>query len=497
MGLFALMTAVGCTLGPEATRPSTALDDAEAYAQQPDEGGATELPDVAAWWERLDSPTLNRLVETALEENRNLAAASARVLESEAAFRAAWGARLPAVEAAFSRTRSQSTFEFQADRFSTLNTTYDLAVNVTWQADLFGRLKRSQQEAGFRLLATEADLHALSHTVVARVVRGWARVATQQRAVALAQELIDSQRRTLELTEARSDAGIASGVDVRLARENLAAARARKPAERAELAAARHALDVLLGQRPGTGEMVGRDRAPAPPRELPETGLPITLLDRRPDLRASELRLAAETMGIGVAMADLYPDLTINASTGYEASELNDLIDAQSWVWNLVTEAAVKLFQGGALRANVDAAEFNARAVTAEYQQTVLEAVREVEDALAREREIRQQYNHLRTRVVEARAAEDLAQQRYRTGVESLLSVLEAERRRTEAEFAVLDAEQALWDTRVDLYLALGGDWHAQRTPLPEDDRPDQDVTKPEREAAAATEAQADRNSNS
>jgi outer membrane protein TolC len=176
------------------------------------------------------------------------------------------------------------------------------------------------------------------------------------------------------------------------------------------------------------------------------------------------LRAGAATLGIGVAMADLYPDLTISVTGGRAASRLHELDDPQSLVWSLLMEAGWKVFAGGSLRANVDAAKARAEAAAANYAGAVLRALQEVEDALVREDTARRRYADVQTRVNEALAAESLANDRYQRGVESLITVLETERRRRIAQRDLLSTRQTVWDARINLILALGGDWQGEET---------------------------------
>ena len=219
---------------------------------------------------------------------------------------------------------------------------------------------------------------------------------------------------------------------------------------------------MLLGRQPGSGPTLDQTLTDTPPLDFPDAGLPLALLDRRPDLRAAEFRAMATQAGVGVALADLFPDVTLSASGGYQSSDLNDWINPQTLIWDIAAQAAWKVLQGGALRANVDAERARAEAAAADYAKTVITALREVEDALVAQRLLREQYEQLRISVDEATQAEDLARQRYERGVENILTVLETERRKREAQDRVAVARFELWRARVNLYLALGGDWGVQ-----------------------------------
>jgi multidrug efflux system outer membrane protein len=187
--------------------------------------------------------------------------------------------------------------------------------------------------------------------------------------------------------------------------------------------------------------------------------LPIALLDRRPDLIQAEMQLASATYGIGIALADLYPTVSLTASGGTVSDSVSDLLDTDSIVYNTVASLLGPIFTGGARRAEVAAARARAEAAAAAYSGAVLGALRDVEDALVADRANRDRLQSAYRRLDEAQAADRIARERYQRGVESFLTVLETERRLRTAEEAMITTKSDLWNTRIDLYLALGGDW--------------------------------------
>ena len=227
---------------------------------------------------------------------------------------------------------------------------------------------------------------------------------------------------------------------------------------------ARHALDVLVGRRPGAGEPLPETLPELPGLEPVPLGLPVELLDRRPDLRQAEQRFAAATYGVGAALADLYPSLTIGGSVGTRADTVDDLFSVDAVVYQALMGLAGPLFEGGARRAEVEAARARAEQAAASYAGTVLVALREVEDALVSERTVHESLDFTDRRVAEARAANRLSRERYQRGVETLLQVLETDRRLRAAEEALITGTADLWNSRIDLFLALGGDWYPSRT---------------------------------
>ena len=457
--IAALMLAVGCTLGPEPERPTTAADVSDAWVHAP-EAEAMPLPEVAPWWREFGDETTTELVELALANNPDLHAAAARVIEAEATLRRAGGARLPQVGYGASASTQQVSFVLpNIGRQQITSTTYGYNFNVSWQADLFGRLKRTQQSAWASMLSEEAAREAVVHSVVAGVVRSRVLVATAAWALDITRQITSSWKSTTQTVERRYRAGIAGAVDLHLARENLASARASEAVIEGQLEQARMALDVLVGRRPGSVEMLPNTMPQLPSLDPVPLGLPAALLDRRPDLRQAELQLSAATYGVGAAIANLYPDLSLTGSVGASADRLNDLTISDGLVYNAIANLVGPLFTGGQRRADVDAAKARADQATAMYAGAVLNALREVEDALVFGDYTVESFNLTTNRVAEARAADRLAKQRYQRGVETLLTVLETERRLRLAEQAIITTTADVWNARIDLFLSLGGDW--------------------------------------
>jgi multidrug efflux system outer membrane protein len=448
-----------CTLGPEPERPTTAADAFDSYVYADSERGS-ELPEVSPWWKTFGDETTSVLVEHALANNTDLRVAAARVLEAEATLRRAGGARLPQIDYGAAASTQQMSFVLpNLGRQSIKSTTYSYNLGVFWQADLFGRLKRTQQSAWASLLSEEAAREAVVHSVVAAVVRSRVLVATAARALDINRQITASWESTLKTVERRYRAGIAGAVELHLARENLASARASEAVIAGQLEQARLALDVLTGTRPGSGYALPKTLPQLPVLDPVPLGLPAELLDRRPDLRQAEMQLAAATYGVGAAIANLYPDLSLTGSIGGSADRLNDLTISDGLVYSAVMNLVGPLFTGGQRRADVDIAKARGEQAAAAYAGAVLNALREVEGALVASDSSMLNFEFSDERVSEARAADRLAKQRYQRGVDTLLTVLETERRLRLAEQAIISATTDVWNARIDLFLSLGGDW--------------------------------------
>ena len=246
---------------------------------------------------------------------------------------------------------------------------------------------------------------------------------------------------------------------MRLARENRAAAKAVEPRIELSLITAQTGLDVLLGRSPGSSPILPETLPDLPDLEPVPVGLPASLLDRRPDLIAAESALRAENERIGVSIAQLYPDLTLTGIYGRNADNLSDLWINETEIYSAILRLAQPVFKGGQLLARVDASKARYAELAANYSGAVLGAMKEVEDALIGEKFRQMELKNVRIALSEALAAEALARSRYQGGLEKIITVLEAERRRRNAENALAVLKGQIWTTRVNLFLALGGDW--------------------------------------
>jgi NodT family efflux transporter outer membrane factor (OMF) lipoprotein len=464
--LFALSITMfaGCMVGPKYYRPETAADTSEGYFHHGEHRqDINDFADVDRWWQRFGDQTTMLLVREALENNYNLKAAAARVLQARAGLAEVRGRQLPEVSYNLSRDRSKRSFNFGGGgRFSVMSTTFAQDVSIAYILDLFGKLRHSERAAWADMLAAESNEQTLINSMIATVIKARVDIATIQRRLAIAKANTESRRNTLEIVERRYGEGLVGPVDVRLARENLEASKAAEPAIELSLITAQHALDVVLARRPGASEPLPETLADLPDLESVPIGLPASLLDRRPDVVAAELSLKAANEQIGVSIAQLYPDLTLTANVGRSADRWRDIWIDETEIYSAILRLAQPIFKGGQLLARIDAAEARYTELAANYANTVLTALKEVEDALITEQLLQVQLKHVQIRLTEALAAENLSRQRYQRGVEGILTVLESERRRRMAEDELAILKGRIWTTRVNLFLALGGDWDYQ-----------------------------------
>ena len=459
----------GCTVGPDYARPPLSVEAPETFAADTTslaDAALDTLPVPDRWWTAFGDTTLNRLVDQALARNQNLQAATARVLESRAVLGDAEADRWPSLEVGGAANRSKSSrAAFGGDGFLYRNI-FDASLTARYELDLWGRLARAEESARARYLQSEMNRRVVVQTLVADVTRTWLQVRELQCQLGLTLRTADSYRRTVATVEERYAGGVVPALEVRLARQNLLNALAAEPSYRRQLAEAVRRLEILAGGYPSgrTGEISDGDLAraimPAPLPAVP-AGLPSHLLERRPDLLAAEADLHASVANVGAAKARLYPTLSLTASAGTTSNELDSWFTSGTDVWSLAGNLAMPLINGNATRSQVRAAEARADQAVAGYRQAVLTAFGEVENALDAQHYQGETERILGGSVREARRSLELAEQRYRAGLDNLLSTLEAQRRLFNAESALLATQRANRTARVNLILALGGPWDA------------------------------------
>lgn len=457
----------GCMIGPDYSRPETVAETSDRFVHSGDHNrDVNDVNDMDRWWEQFGDPITETLVREALEKNYDLKAAAARVLQAEAAMAQAHGRRWPDVSYALGRDRSKVSFDLGdfagGGRLSFISETWQQNLSIAYILDVFGKLKRAERAAWADVLGSRASEQVLTNAMIASVISARTNIATIQRQLALAKANTESLQKTLEIVERRYELGLVGPVDTRLAREQLAASKAGEPAIELSLIQARHALDVLLARPPGSSKALPETLSDLPNLAPVPIGVPASLLDRRPDVRAAELALRSANEMVGVSIAQLYPDLTLTGSYGASANRWRDIWEHFSETYMLSMGLAQPIFRGGQIRAQIKAAKARYAELAANYNSTVLTAMKEVEDALASEQSLQTQLQHVQQRLTEARAAEQLSRQRYQQGITGILTVLVSERSRRVAEEQLTVLKGQIWTTRVNLYLALGGDWAGQ-----------------------------------
>ena len=460
---------MSCTLGPDYQRPATlAKGDSDpasasyrgAASQNQNQNPSTAPSVQLDWWRAYNDPLLDQWVGHLLAENLDLRSAAERIVQARERVVIAGGERWPSVGLGVDGSRSFAPDFIQPSERS-YQSNINVGLGISWQADLFGKIRRSVEAAQYQSLANEADYLALQHTLVAELVRLRASVAVSQRELAVQTDIVDSRQRTLDTVGRRYQLGVkdTSALSVYTAEENVASAQAQLVVLDRQLTENLLVLDTLLNQRPGTLQEIATAFPLLPHSGAVTVDIPAALLDQRPDILGNEFRLMATNAQVGVAMADLFPDLTLSINGGFASDQWGGLFDNNNALGSLTGQITTRLFEGGRLRAQIRLRESELREQAAQYAKLVLNALAEVETALVQEHYLAEQVVLLQRGTSAARKAEALAEQRYQQGISPLLVLLEAQRRRQNSERSLLAAQRASWRARVDLHLALGGDW--------------------------------------
>ncbi len=465
----ALSILVGCSVGPDYHRPDLQVEVPESWAAASGSSNGQPLEltlvehDNTRWWETFDDSTLDSLVNLALIHNNDLAAAAGRVREAQALVGGAAANQWPSIEIGGTASRNKSANLNFPSFISPYLSSFSTSATVRYEADLWGRLARGKESAVASLLANKNDRLALARSVVAQVVRARLEAVELTRQLDLARATIANNETNLQVVKQRYHQGLATALDVDMATQNLASAKASEFPLRQQRAVALRRLEILCGSYPAGRSLPDHPEYAALP-SIPG-GLPSMLLDRRPDLQAAELRLHAAVAQVGQAKAALFPRISLTASSGFSSRDLADLGKSGTDVWSLVGNLVMPLVNRGATKAQIKTAEARAAQSAASYRNTVLAAFAEVENALDRDQFLALQAGHLAVATTSAQSAAHLAEDRYRRGLDNILVMLETQRRAFATESQFLTISRQRQTARVDLILALGGPWDITRGP--------------------------------
>ena len=488
--LVAALVLAGCSMTPSMTAPEAERDLPETFAPAP---GDTTLPAAAAdtarsdsqrWWTAFGDSTLTALVDTALADNLDLTSARARVEELAAQFRIARAPLFPSVNA-----NGQYNYQNQPantgiggaigggggddggngdappdggqqqsipDRFEFA--TYQATLGLSYELDFWGRVRSQRKAALSQYFATAADLQTARLSVISQTISTYFQVASLQRQAALGRQAVDLLEQRLAITQDRYARGLTSSFQLFTVRQSLETARSEQPPLESQLYDARSRLSTLLGRFAGAS-LLPDSLAPSLELSPVPAGLPADLLMQRPDVRAGALRLEAARQQIGVARAEMLPSLSLTGTGGTQSSSLASLVDVDQRFANFVAQLTAPLFQGGRLRANIDAAEARYKQQAAAYENTVLTAFREVKAALVAYDKQRQRLRTVQDQVASARATFQTQRDRYERGIGDVLSLLDAERGLVQARTRLAVARRAAVNARLTLHRALGGTW--------------------------------------
>ncbi len=454
--LFSLLLLAGCAAGPDYVAPAP-----DAPADWINGKSAAHGEEVTQWWRRLHDPVLDELIAQALHDSPDLRSARARLQEVRARYDLADAGLLPSLNAGLSASRSKVGTAAPANQF---NAGFD----ASWEIDLFGGLRRAREAADADAGATLANLYNTQVSLAAEVALNYVQWRSLQNRLQIAQDNLAAQRETLQITQWRAQAGMVTSVEVEQARANLQQTLAGIPTLETSLVKAENRIAVLLGQRPGS--LHERLSAPAPLPPLPDEialAIPLDTLRQRPDVQAAERKLAAETARIGQQQAARYPSFSLSGSVGWKSYSLATLGGVDTLTRSLSTSLSQSLFDGGRLSSRVRAQEAVQQQAAIAYQQTVLLALEEVENALTAYANSHRRRAALQEAMGAARNAALLARQRYEGGLIDFQSVLDTDRTRLSSEDSLASAELDERAALIALYKAMGGGWDEQSALAP------------------------------
>jgi len=465
----------GCMVGPDHVRPELATGDTFLRDETVASGTAASFQSADAvprsadagatgseFWRRFEDPLLTRLVEDALQANHELRIGLARLDQARALARQSRLDLFPTVTADASASDARASADqapgiARGDRNAE---SYEAGVRAAWELDFFGRVRRGVQADRAGSEAAAADLATLQVAVTAEVAQAYFELRGRQAQLAVAQGNAGNQAESLELVAARLEAGQGTEFDTSRARAQLESTRARIPALQAEVAITMHRIAVLTGRTPDA--LVAELE---PPRALPvlldpvAAGAPGELLRRRPDIAAAESRLEAATARIGVATADLFPRFTLGGLIGSQSADASALFERDSETRIVALGVDWSFLDVGRVRARIAAAEAGAEENLARYQQTVLQALEETENALVRYRHARTELAHLQAAAEAGSHGAELARLRFEGGLVDFLDVIDAERARLQAQDQLAQGEARTAGALVSVYRALAGGW--------------------------------------
>ncbi len=457
----------GCAVGPSYRKPATALQNFHsAPALQARPRGAP-TPALETWWDGFNDPMLSSLVQRARAQNLDLAAALARVQQARAAAREAGAQLLPTFDLNGQATRIHQSLESPTGQlasyvpgFNRNQSLYDVGLGASWELDLFGGLRRGREAASAEARAAIAEQVGIRISVTADAADTYLRIRGDQARIAVAQQQVTTDERLLDLVRQRFSRGLAAVREVAQAEALLSQARASLQPLRIDLEAQMNRLDVLLGVQPGTSAAELQT-----PRDIPSvpgvsaTDRPLEVLRRRPDVIAAEQRLQASNARIGQALSDYYPKISLAGMLGYESSVPGDLFKAATFQPQAVGGLRWRVFDFGKVGAEVAQAKGAKAEALASYQQSVLRAAEEIENAFTSLVQLEAHQQELLAEVAALKRARDASQEAYQGGVIALTDVLDADRQ-------LLTAQDQLAQTRADsaraavgTFRALGGGW--------------------------------------
>ena len=440
----------GCLVGPDYI-PYT-METPKGWFNAAGQNAVAE-PNFAGWWTRFEDPTLTSLVQRALECNLDLKQAQSRIRQARAA---RWGAEAglwPSADATGSETRSRTSAGVKSEL-------YKAGLDATWELDIFGGQRRQIEAAQADVQAAVEDLRDVWVTLTAEIALNYIELRGYQQEIVILRQNLQAQQKTADLTRTRFQGGFVGALDMTNAESQVATTAAQLPLLESSARQTIHSLSVLLGGEPSAlvRELDSISAIPSTPLRAP-VGVPSDLLRRRPDIRMAEAQIHAATARIGVATADLFPQFTLSGAMSFQNQKSDALFNWNRRIWSIGPSASWNIFDAGRVRSNIETQKALQEQSLLTYQQTVLTALQEAEDALIALTKEQEHRDALQKVVESNRKAVSLATQLYTEGQTDFLNVLTAQRALYASEDALVSSNRTISTNLVALYKALGGGW--------------------------------------
>ena len=426
---------------------------------------STEVNEIGLvnWWALFGDATLTQLTEEALASNNSIAAAQGRLRSARAALDVAEGARLPTLGARGSAAHQEIVDGLSRDEsidgLYRDGETFNVGIDASWEADLFGKLRGSAEAASASAQGSVASLYDVQRVITADVALNYVNLRDAQARLELAESNLGIQQENLHIAQWRNQAGLGSALDVEQQKTAVAQTTAALPTLRLTIATAIQQIDLLIGKPPGssTGLLSPNGSLPQPPRII-EIGLPADLLQRRPDVLSAQRNLEAEVIRIGVAQADLYPALRLSGSIDTTSDSVGDLFDAS--LGNIIAGVTAPIFQGGQIRGRIEQQKGNAETALANYRSAILSALLDVENALQSAKAASEREAALKEAEASALTSLEIAEIRYRVGAVDFQTLLDTQRSVITVQDSRASASAARSTAAIQLFKALGGGWN-------------------------------------
>lgn len=449
---FLLVLLNGCAVGPDYERPE--IDAPQGWRMEYQE--AADIVNTA-WWEQFNDPVLNQLINTALEENRDVRIAAARVEQFAANLRITRSEFFPQFGYGLSGSRDKTPPGLLPPGTDPVAETYQATINAGWELDVWGRIRRASEAGRAELLAAEEGRRTVILTLVSSVATSYVTLRSLDRQLEIAKSTVETRRESVDLFEKQFRGGIVAELTLSQALSEYEQALASVPVLERQISQLENALSVLLGRNPGPiprGRSLDELVYPAIPAALPSD-----LLVRRPDIQQAEQTLIAANARIGVARAEYFPRISLTGLAGFVSGDLTDLFNSENETWGAGVNALGAIYTGGRVSGGVQQAEAGQKEALQRYLQTIQIAFREVNDALVETQKTREEREAQGRRVDALESYARLAKMRYDNGYSSYIEVLDAQRSLFSAELNYVQSQSGVFVGLINTYKAMGGGW--------------------------------------